>query len=146
MSSCNNRDRSFSVETTISSEGARSLLVNSLGNWSLAAKRASIHEALSSLDTQRRWRVFVPVNMVNLLSSDLLARTEETCREIHYCLVGTQMGKQRQIYTFNRHATSVQDDSISRITMVNQHLLTNSRKTNTHRSYKSNLETIIALS
>lgn len=80
LPSCNNRNRSFSVETTISSEDAKSLLVKSLGNWSLAASKASIHEALSSLDRQRRWRVFVPLNMDSLLSSDLLARIEETCK------------------------------------------------------------------
>lgn len=85
MPSWINRDRSFSVETTNSSEGAKSLLVSSLGNLSLATRRASIHEALSSLDWQRKWRVFVPVNMESLLSSDLLARTEETCHT--YCLV-----------------------------------------------------------
>lgn len=80
MPSCNNRNRSFSVETITSSVGANSLLVKTLGNRSLAARSASIHADLSSLDTQRKWRVFVPVNMESLLSSDLLARTEETCK------------------------------------------------------------------
>lgn len=78
--SCSNRDRSFSVETTMSSEGAKSLLVSTLGKRSLAANNASIHTVLSSLDTHRKWRVLVPVNMESLLSSDLLARIEETCR------------------------------------------------------------------
>ena len=80
MPSCNNRNRSFSVETTTSSAGAKSLLLNTLGNSSLAASSDSIQADLSSLDTQRKWRVFVPVNIESLLSSDLLARIEETCK------------------------------------------------------------------
>ena len=81
--SCTNRKRSFSVETTISSDGAKSLLVKTLGKRSLAACSASIHADLSSLDMQRKWRVFVPVNMDSLLSSDLLARIEDTCKPYH---------------------------------------------------------------
>jgi len=81
MLSCDNRDRSFSVETTISSEVARSLLVRALGKRSFADCKASIHMALSSLDTHLKWRVFVPVNMESRLSSDLLERTEETCEQ-----------------------------------------------------------------
>lgn len=78
--SCTNRDLNFSVEMKTSSEGEKSLLVvNSLGKRSLADCRASSHAALSFLHMQCKWRVFVPVNMVSLLSSDLLARTEETC-------------------------------------------------------------------
>lgn len=77
--SCTNLDRSFSVETIKSSEDAKSPLDNSLGNWSLATPRASIHVVLSSLDWHRKWSVFVPVNIESLLSSDLLARTDETC-------------------------------------------------------------------
>jgi len=80
--SCTSRDLNFSVEMTTSSEGEKSLLVNALGKRSLAACRASTHAALSSLVTQHKWRVFVPVNMVSLLSSDLLARNEETCLQI----------------------------------------------------------------
>ena len=79
MPSCNNRDLSISVEMTTSSEGWKSLLDSTLGKRSLAASNASIHAVLSSLDKQHKWRVFVPVNMVSLLSSDLLARIEETC-------------------------------------------------------------------
>ena len=79
--SCTSLDLSFSVETTTSSEGPKSQLVNTRGNRSLEASRASIHTALSSLVTQRKWRVFVPVNIESLLSSDLLARIEETLRK-----------------------------------------------------------------
>lgn len=78
MPSWCNLNRSFSVETTTSSKGVKSLLVKTWGKRSLAASSASTQAALSSLDTQRKWRVFVPVNMESLLSSDLLARMEET--------------------------------------------------------------------
>lgn len=78
MPSCCSLSLSFSVETTTSSEGQKSLLVSTRGKRSLAATSASIHKALSSLETQRKWRVFVPVNIESLLSSDLLARIEET--------------------------------------------------------------------
>ena len=44
-----NRDRSFFVEITMFYDGVRST-VDNLGNLSLAAKRDSIHEALSYLE------------------------------------------------------------------------------------------------
>ena len=76
MCSCINLCRNFSVDTTFS-EGIKPLLVNALGKRSLAANSASIHSSLSSLVSQRKCRVFDPVNMLNLLSSALLARTED---------------------------------------------------------------------
>lgn len=84
MPSCSNRNRSFSVDTTTSSVGMKSLLVNTLGYRSLVVSRASIHVHLSSLDAQRKWRVFVPVNMESLRSSDLLARIEETYKATEF--------------------------------------------------------------
>lgn len=54
MPSWDNRDLSFSVEITMSSEGARSPGDNNLGNLSLAATRDSIHAPLSSLDMHRK--------------------------------------------------------------------------------------------
>lgn len=94
MPSCDNRDRNFSVETTISSEVARSLLVRVLGKRSFADCKASIHMALSSLDTHRKWRVLVPVNMESRLSSDLLERTEETCEQDIYTQTSTYRNRQ----------------------------------------------------
>jgi len=81
MPSCDNLDRRFCVETTISSGVARSLLVRALGKRSFTHCRALIHMALSSLDTHLKWRVFVPVNTESRLSSNLLKRTEETCKQ-----------------------------------------------------------------
>jgi hypothetical protein len=50
-----------------------------LGNMSFVARSASIHAALSSLDSARRCSFFVPEKIENLLSSDLLSLTLDTC-------------------------------------------------------------------
>lgn len=91
--SCNKRHRSFSVETVNSSAGAKSLLVRTRGKRSLAASSSSIHAPRSSLDSHRKWRVFVPVNIESLLSSDLLARTEDTCIWSQLNIMTCQKGK-----------------------------------------------------
>lgn len=76
--SCSSRALSFSEDNIMSAMGPRSLLVSDRGNWSFAASNASIHAFLSSSVSHLKCRVFVPLNMYSLLSSDLLARIDET--------------------------------------------------------------------
>ena len=56
-----------------------SSLFDILGNSSFTACNASIHANRSSQVSARKWSLFVPVKMENLLSSDRLSRIEETC-------------------------------------------------------------------
>lgn len=78
--SCRRRCRRRSVDTAAASTGAMSSLFDILGNISLTACSASIHDALSSRVSALRCSLFVPVKIENLLSSDLLSLIEDTCR------------------------------------------------------------------
>jgi len=69
---------SFSVETTTLSKGPISSLLDIRGNISFTACNASIHAKRSSRVSALRCSLFVPVNIENLLSSDLLSRIEDT--------------------------------------------------------------------
>lgn len=69
----------LSVDTDRKSIGAMSSLLDILGNNSFTACNASIHATRSSRVSARKWSLFVPVKMENLLSSDRLSRIEETC-------------------------------------------------------------------
>lgn len=77
LSSCS-RCLSFSVETAIPSTDAISSLFDIRGNISFTASKASTHVALSSRVSALKCSLFVPVNIENLLSSDLLSLMEET--------------------------------------------------------------------
>lgn len=80
--SCCSRCLSRSVETATAaavSPGPTISLEDILGNMSLVARSASSHAALSSLVSARRCSVFVPEKIENLLSSDLLSLTVDTC-------------------------------------------------------------------
>uniref|UniRef100_A0A0A9GFS9 Uncharacterized protein n=1 Tax=Arundo donax TaxID=35708 RepID=A0A0A9GFS9_ARUDO len=57
-----------------------SLPVSDRRKRSFAASNASIHAFLSSSVSHLKCNVFVPLNMYSLLSSDLLARIDETLR------------------------------------------------------------------
>ena len=52
-----------------------------LGNVSLTACKASIQAVRSSLDAARKCRLFVPVNTVNLLLSDMPCPIHETYKK-----------------------------------------------------------------
>jgi len=67
------------VETTTSPPfPVSSPLFGTRGYKSFTACKASIHSTLSSLLPALKCNVFVPVNIENLLSSDLLSLIEET--------------------------------------------------------------------
>ena len=76
--SCSSRTLNFSVDNIMSSMGPRSLLVSDRGKRSFAASNASIQAFLSSSVSHLKCNVFVPLNIYSLLSSDLLARIDET--------------------------------------------------------------------
>ncbi|BAT16747.1 Os12g0285650 [Oryza sativa Japonica Group] len=78
--SCSSRTLSFSVDNKTSDMGLKSLLVSERGKRSFAACRACIQAFLSSSVSHLKCNVFVPLNIYNLLSSDLLARIDETLR------------------------------------------------------------------
>ena len=69
---------SFSVETATLSKGAISSLLDIRGNISFTACNASIHAKRSSRVSALKCSLFVPVNIENLLSSDLLSRIDDT--------------------------------------------------------------------
>lgn len=76
--SSNRRFRNFSVETVTLSIGDNSSVLDIRGNMPFTACNASSHCWRSSRVSALRCSLLVPVNIENLLSSDLLSRIDET--------------------------------------------------------------------
>lgn len=71
----------LSVETETLVVDAINSSFDILGNVSLTAFKASTQAVRSSLVAARKCKLFVPVNIVKCLPSDMLCPIEETCRK-----------------------------------------------------------------